>query len=106
MGGYVFDCNQSFHSDHSAFWTRTKRITLTPKGVLLLASCGHLPEITAQEIADKSKIDELGKLVACLQAGWMTVQIASRLACKLPITLLEMTVIGHVVCALVLYALW
>ncbi|THV97105.1 hypothetical protein D6D26_06835 [Aureobasidium pullulans] len=106
MGGYAFDCNQSFDLEQETFWTKTQRITLTPKGVLLLASCGHLPEITSQEIADKSKVDELGKLVACLQAGWFTVQIISRLACGLPITLLEVTVVGHVVCALVLYALW
>ena len=73
---------------------------------MLLASCGHLPDITIQDIADKSKVDELGKLLACLQAAWFTIQIVSRLACRLPITLLEVTVVGHVVCALVLYALW
>ncbi|KAI5211332.1 hypothetical protein E4T38_01381 [Aureobasidium subglaciale] len=106
MGGYAFDCNKSFEVESQTFWSKTQRITLTPKGVLLLASCGHLPEITAQDIADKSKVDELGKLVACLQAGWFTIQIISRLACSLPITLLEVTVVGHVVCALVLYALW
>lgn len=106
MGGYVFDCKQSFNSEAEIFWSKTQRITLTPKGVLLLASCGQLPEITAQDIADKSKVDELGKLVACLQAGWFTVQIITRLACHLPITLLEVTVVGHAVCALVLYALW
>ncbi|KAH0275422.1 hypothetical protein KCU91_g4576, partial [Aureobasidium melanogenum] len=106
MGGYVFDCNQSFDSEAEVFWSKTQRITLTPKGVLLLASCGQLPEITAQNIADKSKVDELGKLIACLQAGWFTVQIITRLACHLPITLLEVTVVGHVLCALVLYALW
>lgn len=106
MGGYVFDRNQSFDSEAEVFWSKTQRITLTPKGVLLLASCGQLPEITAQDIADKSKVDELGKLVACLQAGWFSIQIITRLACHLPITLLEVTVVGHVLCALVLYALW
>jgi hypothetical protein len=106
MGGYVFDCSLSFDSEQETFWSRTQRITLTPKGILLLASCGHLPDITIQEITDKSKVDELGKLVACLQSAWFTVQIVSRLACHLPITLLEVTVVGHVVCALVLYALW
>jgi hypothetical protein len=106
MGGYVFDRSLSFESEQETFWSRTQRITLTPKGILLLASCGHLPEITIQDIADKSKVDELGKLVACLQAAWFTIQIVSRLACHLPITLLEVTVVGHVLCALVLYALW
>jgi hypothetical protein len=106
MGGYVFDRSHSFDSEPESFWSKTQRITLTPKGVLLLASCGHLPEITIQDIADKSKVDELGKLVACLQATWFTIQIGSRLACHLPISLLEVTVVGHVVCALVLYALW
>ena len=55
---------------------------------------------------DKSKVDELGKLLACTQVTWMVVQVCTRLGLRLPVTLLEVTAVSHVVCALVLYALW
>ena len=54
---------------------------------------------------DKSKFDELGKLLACTQVTWMAVQVCTRLLLHLPVTLLEVTAVSRIVCALVLYAL-
>ena len=106
MGGLVFDFKDSFPSGSHSFATGIERLSLTPKGVKLLAECGHLPRISEREIADKSKTDELGKFLACIQATWMVVQVCTRLGLKLPVTILEVSAVSHVVCALILYGLW
>lgn len=106
MGGFVIDLDHFHDPQHPAFTNGIARLSLTPKGLLLLAKCGHLPKASEDEIMDKSKVDELGKLLACTQVTWMVVQVCTRLGLRLPVTLLEVTAISHVVCALVLYALW
>ncbi|KAL9086252.1 MAG: hypothetical protein Q9159_004258 [Coniocarpon cinnabarinum] len=106
MGGFVIDLDNKGMRDDSKFTEHFSRLTLTPKGVRLLAECEYLPDISVEEIDDKSKTDELGKALACLQAVWMVIQVCDRLALKLPVTLLEVTTMGHVLCALVLYSLW
>jgi hypothetical protein len=106
MGGFVIDLGRSLDPKDTEFTNGIERLTLTPRGLLLLAKCGHLPEVSEEEIMDKSKVDELGKLLACTQVTWMVVQVCTRLGLRLPVTLLEVTAVSHVVCALVLYALW
>jgi hypothetical protein len=106
MGGFVIDLGHSHDPKDPDFTNGIERLTLTPRGLLLLAKCGHLPKISEEEIMDKSKVDELGKLLACTQVTWMVVQVCTRLGLRLPVTLLEVTAVSHVVCALVLYALW
>jgi hypothetical protein len=106
MGGFVIDLGRSYDPKDPEFTNGIERLTLTPRGLLLLAKCGHLPKISEEEIMDKSKVDELGKLLACTQVTWMVVQVCTRLGLRLPVTLLEVTAVSHVVCALVLYALW
>lgn len=106
MGGFVFDTQESFPAEPNPFATGIDRVSVTPKGIKLLASCGHLPSLSGEEIADKSKIDELGKVFACIQATWLVVQICTRLGLHLPVTLLEVSTASHVLCALVIYGLW
>ena len=106
MGGFVIDLDVPCKSKDPAFTNGIERLALTPRGLLLLAKCGHLPKVSEEEIMDKSKVDELGKLLACTQVTWMVVQVCTRLGLRLPVTLLEVTAVSHVVCALVLYALW
>lgn len=106
MGGFVFDLDEPSASGKPTFTNGIRRLSATPKGLLLLAKCGCLPEISKEEILDKSKVDDLGKLLACTQVTWMVVQVCTRLAVSLPVTALEVTAVSHVTCALVLYALW
>lgn len=106
MGGFAIDINDVADKSSASFTNGIARLSLTPKGLLLLAKCGHLPHIAKEEILDKSKVDELGKLLACAQVTWMIVQVCTRLGLHLPVTTLEVTTVSHVVCALVLYALW
>lgn len=86
--------------------SRSQRLTVTPRGALLLAECGFLPRMSEKEIKDRSKADGLAKLVVCLQAAWMMVQIIARVCEDLPVTLLEVNTLSHVVCAFVIYMLW
>lgn len=106
MGGFVVDLDSAFLQSQPRFVEGVTRLTVTPKGVRLLAKCGHLPYIRKDDIADRSKTDELGKFLACLQASWMLVEVCTRLVLGVSITLLEVTTLGHVLCALVLYLLW
>ena len=83
-----------------------RRVTLTARGVALLADCGLLPDIETNYLKDKSKSDGLSKFIACVQAAWLIVQVIGRLVLGLQVTLLEINTLGHVFCALLIYVLW
>ena len=104
MGGFAIDIDDVDERCASLFGN-AKRLTLTARGVLLLAQCGHLPEVSLHDIKDKNKADGLAKLLVCVQAGWMILQVISRAASGLPTRLLEIHVVAHVVCALIMYVL-
>ena len=106
MGGLVFDLPYTMDSDDNVSKDHFTRLTLTSRGLAFLAKCGLLPEITVEEIVDKSKADSLSKFLSCLQALWMLVQVLGRVATNLPVTLIEVNTIAHVVCALITYLLW
>jgi hypothetical protein len=106
MGGFVIEPGWMLEEHEKDLFGGYKRLTLTPRGIWLLAKCGYLPDISKDEIEDKSKADKLAKIIVCLQAGWMFVQVVSRLAADLPVTLLEVNTLGHVGCALMMYLLW
>jgi hypothetical protein len=105
MGGFALDIDDT-NFRNAVLFNGAKRLTLTAKGVALLAQCGHIPDISIDEIKDKNKADGLAKLLVCIQAGWMIIQVISRTAAGLPTTLLEVHVVAHVVCALIMYMLW
>lgn len=88
------------------FRSECRRLTLTARGVALLADCNLLPDIERKFLKDKSKSDGLSKFIACIQAAWLVVQVIGRLKLGLQVTLLEINTIGHVLCALVIYILW
>ena len=102
----MVDLDDELSAEQPHFVQNVNRLTFTPKGIALLAKCGYLPLISRDDILDKSKIDGIGKCLACLQALWMTTQVCTRLIAGLPVTLLEVMTLGHVLCAIVLYMLW
>ncbi|ESZ89496.1 hypothetical protein SBOR_10119 [Sclerotinia borealis F-4128] len=105
MGGFVFDFENS-EDNTPPFIPNYQRLTLSARGVSLLAECGYLPDISKREIVDKSKADTMAKLLVILQAGWMLVQVIGRLVSDLPVTLLEVNTLGHVLCTFIIYMLW
>ncbi|MCJ1403744.1 hypothetical protein MMC11_006967 [Xylographa trunciseda] len=107
MGGFVFDLEDASLAEGEAFTTAKHSIlTVTPRGMALLARCGYLPKISREDILDKSKSDNLSKVLSILQALWMLSQIVGRLIVKLPITLLEINTLAHILSALIIYMLW
>ena len=96
MGGFVFQARDStpfpIHGLHLIY--------LLKEGYL------DLPEITSEEISDKSKANLLAKALVCLQTGWFVVQCFGRLAGGLPLTTLELVTISYVWCTWNIYAQW
>ena len=72
------------------------RLTLTARGIALLAKCGHLPDVPEGVIRDKSKANDLAKSMVLIQASWMLLQTVGRLIARLPVTLLEVNTVAHV----------
>jgi len=98
MGGFVVDI--------SHLHNKLTRVTVTTDGILFLASQGHYIRTSTNSIKDKSKVDILAKSIACVQILWVCGQAIERKVAGLPVTLLEIHTIVHVMCALVMYALW
>ena len=103
MGGYVID---SYESGAQEFIPGSPRLTLTAAGVIRLAECAQLPDISESSIKDRSKADHLAKALVCVQAGWMIVQCVTRVASRLPVTFLEINTLAHVLCAFLTYVFW
>lgn len=84
------------------------RATITPSGLrfLLELTPEALPDITADQIKDKSKADGLKKTIVCIQALWFCIQCITRVSQSLPVSLLELNTVGHALCTLVIYLLW
>ncbi len=106
MGGFVFDLEEDCPAERDTFTPKHSRLTVTPRGMALLARCGFLPKISKEDILDKSKSDNLSKVISVVQALWMLAQIVGRLITDLPITLLEVNTLAHIMCAMIIYILW
>lgn len=65
-----------------------------------------MPDITREEIQDKSKADGAVKVLAFFQTGWVLLEIIARAAQGLPITLLELETCAIVVCSLFSFYFW
>jgi hypothetical protein len=105
MGGIAFDTS----SASKPFLPESReRIVLTAEGILKLAEYWPdlLPRLSQGDIEDKSKSDGLAKLITCWQATWFCVQCICRLTQGFSISLLELNVFGHAICALLIYMLW
>ena len=81
-------------------------VVLTPDAVIEFARRGIFFDITLGMISDKSKANLLGKGLVCLQVIWFLIQCIARAAAGYPLALLEVHTMVHVICALLMYALW
>ncbi|KAF2774162.1 hypothetical protein EJ03DRAFT_346797 [Teratosphaeria nubilosa] len=112
--GLVFDTRSA---DRPLLPQNMQRVTLTLDGLATVIKIfddpeifGHrtdiLPSVTKAEMLARSKQDSLLKLITCWQAIWFCVQCILRLCQVLSITLLELNVFGHALCALIIYVFW
>jgi hypothetical protein len=65
-----------------------------------------IPDLSKEEILDKSKAGGLEKAMICAQAVWFLIQLIARIGQGLPICLLEISTAAHAICALLIYILW
>ncbi len=105
MGGFAMD---SSTSEQPFLPDNRTRAALTPDGLrfLLQHEPDSLPDISEEQILDKSKADGVKKFLVCAQALWFCLQCISRLAQALPVSLLELNTFGHSLCTLLIYLLW
>jgi hypothetical protein len=105
MGGYVI---RSHSLDKTYPITGQGRLTLTKSGVLYLLRVAPevFPDLSEDEILDKTKASTLIKSLTCLQGLWFCLQCIVRLTMKTSISLLELNVFGHCICTFVIYAIW
>lgn len=104
MGGFVIDT-----STGGPFLPFPgTRVTLTLAGVRYLMTHAPelLPDISADEIMDKSKATAFTKGFLCSQLLFFCANCAARLHQRLPLSLLEVTTLAHSICALMAYLLW
>lgn len=99
-GGFAFEIRDEDTKLGSSFLpsqgSGPVRLSLTARGMALLVKCGHLPDMSKADIADKSKANDIAKALVIIQASWMLIQVIGRLIARLPVTLLEVNTIAHV----------
>lgn len=66
----------------------------------------RLPQITEQEINDKSRMRTLVLCIAFLQTSWFILQCAARATHGLSISKLEIVTLAYVLCAITSYCFW
>lgn len=95
-------------SSRKPFIPNSVHSTLTANGVsLLLKTAPHLlPDISVDEVKDKSKASSLTKLLACVQASWFCLSTITRFIEHLPVSMLELNAFAHALCTLAVYILW
>ena len=105
MGGFVIRYNTSSEEGRGGPGVPYH---LTADDVIFLRRNLHLeklPDVTRDELCDKSKSDPLLKVIAILQILWSIIQISARAIRRLPISLLELNVLALAASALVIYLL-
>ena len=66
----------------------------------------ELSNISEGRIKDSATSDNIAKSLACLQAVWLATQVVSRSAHHQAVTLLEVSTMAYVLCALISYGFW
>lgn len=81
-------------------------LPLKPQGVLDLCKYDCWVYVSKTKIDARSKADQIQKALVLLQVSWMVLQCIARRAYGLPLALLEVHIMVHVVCAVILYLFW
>lgn len=103
MGGFIIDTNDP---DEKSYIPDSPELSLTANGVAILAELGELPQLSKEFIDDKSKADNIAKILVLMQVSWFIIQSIGRMASHLPLALLEVTTIAHIICAFMTYGFW
>ena len=101
----------AFYSDMGGFVLQTKDYKPFPVNSvhihwLVKKKYIEIPQITVEEIDDKSKADTFAKLVTVIQTSWFMLQCMGRAAQHLAFTPLELSTVAFVFCTLPTYYFW
>jgi len=97
-GGFVFEIDHSGEEKNADNFLPAdcpRRLTITARGIALLARCGRLPDISKADVTDKSKVNNIASALVIMQALWILTEVIGRLAVGLPVTLLEVNTVAH-----------
>ncbi|KAF3076609.1 hypothetical protein CFAM422_001088 [Trichoderma lentiforme] len=103
MGGFVIRYKPTEKQKHH------NPYHLNGEYIYLLRQKGYiakLPNMTEEEIKDKSKGDIFVKLIALGQIVWSTIQIIARAVRRLPVSPLEVAVVAFAISAVFIYGLY
>ena len=116
--GVLWTMSHSFFANMGGYIIRTSRMEdhayhdpyhLTADNIYDLRRSGHLkklPDVTEEELHDRSKSDSLLKAIALGQILWSIMQIIARGLQKLTISPLELSVLAYAACSIIIYALY
>lgn len=65
-----------------------------------------IPEVTIDDLRDRSNADWLVKGIAISQSAWFMLQVCARVNQKLPLTTLELVVVAFIFCTGLMYFFW
>ncbi|KLO14054.1 hypothetical protein SCHPADRAFT_330903 [Schizopora paradoxa] len=101
MGGFTFIRPEGFHREG-------ERVKLTAAGIKFFMKYEPdlIPDISQMSIMDRSKSNSLGKALLTTQVFWFCLSCASRLAERLPLSLLEVSTLAHGLFTLSSYVMW
>ena len=106
MGGFAFDTGGP--GSLSLEPSESPRLILTTRALRLLSEYEpHLiPDVSEEDIKDKTRADGISKALACLQATWFCSQFIWRIGSRFPVTILEMYTFLHCLMMFVTYVFW
>ncbi len=105
MGGFAFDTSRNA----TPFFPESRtRLSITSHALQKLATYEPdlIPDISAEQILEKSKAHGFAKVIVYIQASWFIIQTVGRLIAGYPISLLELNPMLHAFCCLVAYMAW
>lgn len=111
MGYPTWTLRHAFYANMGGFVLQPRdntRFPINSRHLQYLIAAGYIdiPTITEKEIWDKSKADGFAKLLTCFQTGWFVVETVGRAIQHLPITPLDFTTLGFVVCTFGMHFQW
>lgn len=85
----------------------TERFACEGQGLheLVERQCLTIPDITDDEIKDRSKADSLVYAIALWHIFWMLLQVIARWAKHLPLALIEVNALAFIACGVITYSL-
>lgn len=103
MGGIAADT-----TGHERFLPAGSLPLFTSSGVsmLLRYEPDLIPDISEDDIKDKSKGGSVAKFLACIQATWFCASCIGRIAQRLPLSQFELCTFAHALCTVIVHILW